>query len=177
MKKAISISILIAVFFVAYFLQTNFFTWFTISGIMPNLFIILTLFIGLFAGNKIGFSLGIIFGLTIDILVSQTIGITALLLGIIGLAVEYLEKSFSKDSKIMIMIVTIISTIFFELGYYIFKILKFNAIFELIPFLKILAIEILYNTILIIILYPIMQKMGNKLEEIFKIKKILSRYF
>ena len=50
MKKAIAIISLIIAFFVIYFLQTNFFTWFTIGGIMPNLFIILVLFIGLFIG-------------------------------------------------------------------------------------------------------------------------------
>lgn len=144
---------------------------------MPNLFVILVLFIGLFAGNKLGFILGIIFGTIIDLLLGQAIGITALLLGIIGLAVEYLDKSFAKDSRIMLMMVTIVSTVFFELGYYIFKILRFSATVEFVPFLKILLIELLFNIILIIILYPIIQNMGNKLEEIFKSKKILSRYY
>ena len=53
MKKTIAIISLIIAFFVIYFLQTNFFTWFTINGIMPNLFVILVLFIGLFAGRKL----------------------------------------------------------------------------------------------------------------------------
>ena len=136
MKKTIAIISLIIAFFVIYFLQTNFFTWFTINGIMPNLFVILVLFIGLFAGRKLGFAFGIVFGLILDLLLGRTIGVSAFLLAIIGLVSEYLDKSFSKDSRIMIIITTIAGTIFFEVGYYIFKIIKFGAIFEFIPFIS-----------------------------------------
>ena len=177
MKKTIAIISLIIAFFVIYFLQTNFFTWFTISGVMPNLFILLVLFIGLFVGKKVGFILGVVFGIILDLLLGQAIGITAFLLAVIGLVSEYLDRSFSKDSRIMLMMIVIVGTLFFEVGYYIFKILRCGAIFEFIPFIKILIIEIIFNLILTIILYPVIQKMGNKLEDIFKSKKILSRYY
>ena len=177
MKKAIAIISLIIAFFVIYFLQTNFFTWFTIGGIMPNLFIILVLFIGLFVGKKVGFILGIVFGTILDLLLGQAVGISAFLLAIIGLVAEYLDKSFSKDSRIMLMMIVIAGTSFFEIGYYIFKILKYSTALEFLAFIKILIIEIIFNLILTIILYPLIQKMGNKLEDIFKSKRILSRYY
>lgn len=177
MKKAIAIISLIIAFFVIYFLQTNFFTWFTISGIMPNLFVIFVLFIGLFVGKKMGFAFGIIFGFVIDFLLGRSIGISAFLLAIIGLASEYLEKSFSKDSKLMIMLTVAVGTMLFEIGYYIFKIIKWNATFEFLLFIKILLIEVLFNIILTIIIYPLIQNLGNKLEEIFKPKKMLTRYY
>lgn len=177
MKKAIAIISLIIVFFAIYFLQTNFFTWFTISGIMPNLFVIFVLFIGLFVGKKMGFAFGIIFGLIIDFLLGKSIGPSALLLAVIGLISEYLEKSFSKDSKLMIILTVAVGTMFFEIGYYIFKIIRWNAIFEFLPFVKILLIEVLFNIILTIIIYPLIQNLGNKLEEIFKTKKMLTRYY
>ena len=164
MKKTIAIISLIIAFFVIYFLQTNFFTWFTINGIMPNLFVILVLFIGLFAGRKLGFAFGIVFGLILDLLLGRTIGVSAFLLAIIGLVSEYLDKSFSKDSRIMIIITTIAGTIFFEVGYYIF-INGMNS--KIAPNLIILTI----------ILYPIIQNAGNRLEDIFKNKKVLSRYY
>lgn len=52
-----------------------------------------------------------------------------------------------------------------------------DVVIEIIPFIKIVAIEILYNSILVIILYPIMQKVGYNIEEIFKGSNILTRYF
>lgn len=56
MKKTITIICLILSFFVIYFLQANFFTWFNIAGIMPNLYVILVLFIGLFMKRKLRIS-------------------------------------------------------------------------------------------------------------------------
>jgi len=144
---------------------------------MPNLFIILVLFIGLFVGKKLGFVLGIVFGLIIDFLLGQAVGVSAFLLGIIGLIAEYLDKSFSKDSRIMLMMIVIAGTVFFEVGYYVFKIIKYGVAFEFVPFIKILVIEIIFNIFLTIIIYPLIQNMGNKLEEIFKNKKVLSRYY
>ena len=64
-KLAIVIS-LILMFFLTYFLQVNVFSYFTIAGISPNLFIIYILFIGLYATQFLGISFGVIFGLILD---------------------------------------------------------------------------------------------------------------
>lgn len=177
MKKVMSIFLLVISFFIIYFLQANFFTWFTIAGIKPNLIIIFVLFLGLFASKKIGIIFGIIFGFYIDIIIGRQIGISGIILGIIGLLGEYLDKNFSKESKITIIIMLMGCTIFYELGCYIFNIITLNLELELIEFTKILLIEILYNAIITIIIYPLMQKVGHNLEEIYKTKKILTRYF
>ena len=177
MKKVMSIFLLVISFFIIYFLQANFFTWFTIAGIKPNLIIIFVLFLGLFASKKIGIIFGIIFGFYIDIIIGRQIGISGIILGIIGLLGEYLDKKFSKESKITIIIMLMGCTIFYELGCYIFNIITLNLELELIEFTKILLIEILYNAIITIIIYPLMQKVGHNLEEIYKTKKILTRYF
>lgn len=54
MKKGFIFLALFVTFILLYLLQANFFNWFTIAGIKPNLFIILILFIGLFAGKHVG---------------------------------------------------------------------------------------------------------------------------
>lgn len=68
MKKALTILILFITFIIIYFLQLNFFSWFTISGIKPNLFIILVLFIGLYSGIKMGAGFGLVLGFILDII-------------------------------------------------------------------------------------------------------------
>lgn len=177
MKKTLTILGIIITFFIIYFLQANFFTWFTISKVMPNLFVIFILFIGLFIGKKLGLVFGIIFGIYIDLLIGKAIGISGIMLGIIGFIAEYLDKSFSKDSRITIMLMVAGATIVYEIGIYVFQIIKWNSNIELIPFLKILSIETIYNIILAIILYPLIQRVGNKVESLFKNKKIQTRYF
>ena len=85
MKKALVIIELFIVFLILYFLQSNFFSWYNILGISPNLFIILILFIGLFMGRTYGFILGIFFGLILDFFIDTKIGIYAIVMGITGI--------------------------------------------------------------------------------------------
>lgn len=177
MKKVISIIYLIITFFVIYFLQTNFFTWFNIAGIMPNLFVIFIIFIGLFVGKNEGFILGVAFGLCIDFLIGKCVGISAILLGMLGIIGEYLDKNFSKDSRMTLVFIVAAGTAIYEIIYYVFTTIRFGATFEILTFIKILLIEIVFNIFITIIIYPIIQIIGEILEEIFKSKKILTRYF
>ena len=71
---------------------------------------------------------------------------------------------------------TIGSTVFFELAMHLVNIMKFHIETDM-SLLTTLAIETLYNAILVIILYPIMQKIGYYLEDVFKSKKYLTGYF
>lgn len=177
MKKVVSVILLILVFLIIYFLQANFFNWFTIAGVKPNLFIIFVLFIGLFAGKKLGAILGVIFGLFIDIVIGRQIGISCLMFGIIGLLGEYLDKNFSKESRITIMLMIAGSTIIYESGCYTYNVITQGSYFELLSFIKILLIETLYNLLISIVIYSLVQRVGHTLEEIFKTKNILTRYF
>ncbi len=177
MKKARSILIILLLFIVTYFLQINIFSWFNIAGIMPNLFVILVLFIGLFVGEKIGVISGLLFGLILDLLLGKTVGFSSALLAIIGYLGEYFDKNFSKDSRITIIIISMISTILYEIGMYIVNIVKFKANIEIPTFILTLLIENLFNTLLLIIIYPLMKKLGYYLEESFKKRNFQTRYF
>lgn len=177
MKKAFVILALIITFIIAYFLQSNFFSWFTIAGIKPNLFIILVLYIGLFAGRTTGSILGMLFGLLLDVFIGTKIGITGILLGIVGFAGGYLDKNFSKDSKITIILMCMGATAFSEVADYFVSVIIYQIEVQLIPLLTIVGIEAIYNSILIIIFYPLIQRTGYRIEEIFKGSNILTRYF
>ena len=177
MKKTMAIIWLIIAFFIIYFLQSNFFNWFNIAGVKPNIFIIFVLFIGLFAGGKVGAILGLIFGIILDFLIGRTVGISGILLGIVGALGEKFDKNFSKESRITNMLMVTGCTIIYEIIVYIYRIVGFNVNPEIISFLNILLIEIIYNMIIVIIIYPIIQKAGYALENTFKVKNILTKYF
>ena len=113
----------------------------------------------------------------IDIIIGRQIGISGIMLGLIGLAGEYLDKNFSKESRLTIVIMIISATLVFEVGCYIFNTMTLNMSIEIFSFVKTLLIEILYNIIITIIIYPIMQRLGHILEETFKTRTILTRYF
>ena len=144
---------------------------------MPNLFVLFILFIGLFVGNKMGAIFGIIFGIIIDLVIGRIVGPSSVLLGIIGLLGEYFDKNFSKDSKITLILMEAFSLLIYEIGMYVFRVIQYGSEIEIITFTLTLLVEIVFNILLTIILYPGIKKLGYYIEESFKGKKILTRYF
>ncbi|MBR2744703.1 MAG: rod shape-determining protein MreD [Clostridia bacterium] len=177
MKKVSSIIIMILVYFFIYFLQINFFSWFNINGVKPNLFIVLVLLVGIFIDGKAGAIFGFISGLYTDFLFSNTIGISAILFAVVGYSSTILENRFSSDSKITILIMQSIVTAIYEFVLVGYRALFLHAYTDILPFIYILAIEILFNALVIIILYPLIQRFGFYLESVFNKKEMLTRYF
>ena len=75
------------------------------------------------------------------------------------------------------MLMTIGATLICEAVSYLIQIIVLKLSIELIPFIKIIMIETLYNSILIILIYPLIEKAGDLLERIFKEKSILTKYY
>ncbi len=177
MKKVFITFILILVFFLLYFLQVNFFSMFTINGISPNLFIIFILCIGLFTNQFLTLFLSIVFGLMLDFSFGTRIGITSIMLCIIGYIASYFDQNFSKENRITIIIMVAISTFIYEFGYYFLKssIIGFER--EYLFFFRIVTIEIIYNVLLTILFYPLIHKVGFIIDRNFKENNILTRYF
>lgn len=177
MRKITTIILLMIIFFMIFFMQSNIFSSFTIAGIKPNLIIIFVLFIGLFTTQALGIGFGVICGLIIDLIYGRVIGTTAIMLCIIGYLGSYFDKNFSKENKLTIILMTIGATLIFELGLYFINSIILDFDREYLYFFKILIIEIIYNILLTIILYPLIQKTGYLLERTFKRNNILTRYF
>lgn len=177
MKKAVINIVLIITIIIIYYLQSNFFSWFSIAGIMPNLFVILVLFVGLFTNRTMGTAYGVGVGIILDFLLGKRVGIYAVSLGMIGFLAGVFDKNFSKDSRMTIMFMvagaTLISEVLIFLINYVF--LSINV--EIINFIKILLVEIIYNILITIILYPLIQKCGYYIENEYKGNKILTKYF
>lgn len=177
MKKFSIILGLILSFLIIYLLQVNFFSWFNLAGVKPNLFVILVLIIGLFSGRSIGTTFGIVFGLALDFFIGKSIGLSALMLGIVGFVGGYLDKSFSKDSRVTMITMICITTIIYEIGITILNYFINNANINIWYIIKTLIIELIFNSIITIIIYPLIIKFGYRIEENFKENKILTRYF
>lgn len=144
---------------------------------MPNLFVIFALFIGIFGNKTMGTIYGLIVGLILDFIIGTKIGIYCIGLGLIGFLSTVFDRNFSKDSRMTIMVMVVVATVIFEVLSYILNYVFASTNIEIINFIKILAIEILYNIILTIILYPLIQKAGYYIENEYKGNKILTKYF
>lgn len=88
-----------------------------------------------------------------------------------------LDKTFSKDSRMIILVMGVICTTIYEIILYILQYMVMGINIEIVQFINILLIEIIYNVIIIIMLYPLMKITGYELENEIKGDKILTRYF
>ena len=177
MKKFIINLFFVLTVFIIYFLQSNFFTWFNIAEVMPNVFIIFVLFVGLFTNKTLGTIYGVIIGLILDLLFGTKVGIQAVSLGLIGFLAAIFDKNFSKDSRMTIMVMVLGSTIIVEVINYLLKYMFIGNSVEIFNFIRILILEVIFNSILTIIIYPLIQKFGYEIENEYKGNKILTRYF
>lgn len=177
MKKTVINIILAIIAIFIYIVQANFFSWFNIAGIKPNIFIIYVLFIGLFATRTMGTIYGLIVGVLLDFIIGTKIGIYSVGLGLIGFLSALFDKNFSKDSRMTLMVMVVVATGIFEILSYLLNYVFVSIQIEIVNFIKILAIEMIFNLILTIILYPLIQKWGYYIENEFKGNKILTRYF
>lgn len=134
MKKTLIYISLILVFIFIYLLQSLFFVNFTIAGVQPNIIVILVLFIGLFMGRSRGIIYGVIYGILMDLWIGKNIGITSICLAIVGVIGGAFDKNFSKDSRIVILLIGAFCTLIYEVLLYIFQIIFFNVSVEIFPF-------------------------------------------
>lgn len=177
MKKFLINLILIIIGFVIYFLQSNFFSWFSIAGVKPNLFVVYVLFIGLFGNKSMGIIYGAGVGIFLDLIFKEKVGQNLLGLALIGIIATIFDKNFSKDSRITMMFMVFGSTVIFEVASYFINYIIYSINVELVNFVKILAIEVVYNILITIIIYPLIQKFGYYIENEYKGNRILTRYF
>ena len=177
MKKVLINVLLFITFIIIYVLHSNLFSWFKIAGVMPNLFVIFIVFIGLYSNKITGITYGIVIGLLLDLFIGKKVGITAIMLGVVAIMGVVFDKNFSKENRFTLIIMVMASTIIFEVGSYFLSYFIYENYIQIWPFIQILLIECVYNALLTIILYPLIQILGNKIEEEYKGSKILTRYF
>ena len=89
--------------------------------------------------------IGIIFGIFIDIWIGKILGITSIALALIGVISGILDKTFSKDSRLIVLIMGIICTIIYEIAVYIMQYIVIGINIEILQFIKTLLIEVIYN--------------------------------
>ena len=99
------------------------------------------------------------------------------MLCVIGYLGSYFDKNFSKENKLTIIMMVAGATVIYEFGLYFLNSLILNFDREYFAFLKIVLIETLYNSLLSIIFYPLIQKTGYLVDRTYKKNNILTRYF
>ena len=102
-----------------------------------------------------GIIYGAVCGIFLDLLYEANVGINITGLVLIGILAILFNKNFSKDSRITIMFMVFGTTIIFEVITYFINYVLYSTNVEVISFIKILIVEVVYNILITIIIYPL----------------------
>lgn len=145
-------------------LQSTLFEYIAIIGIKPNTAIIIIVSIAFMRGEIEGAFVGLTTGILQDSFFSSFIGIHAFLGMATGFLCGKLYRGFYKENFIIPISLTIISTLLYEIFYYILSILLRGYTNFLYFLNKIILPEVVYTAIFSILVYQILYFINKKLE-------------
>ncbi|MCL5289647.1 MAG: rod shape-determining protein MreD [Bacillota bacterium] len=104
---------------IALLLQSTLFSFLQVSGVKPDLVLMLVIFNGFLRGSREGAFLGFLAGLAQDIFTGNYIGLNALAKMTAGYLAGLAEARFYKESVIIVTLVTFMVGIASQLAYYV----------------------------------------------------------
>lgn len=164
----------------ALFLQSTFFGFYSISGVIPDLVLILVVFFALFNGPVQGAIYGYLCGLLEDLFLGRLIGVNALSKALTAYIIGRLQGNVFKENLLVgvlgVLLATFINSFFvlvlsfaaldgFPLDFDIFKITAFQIVYNL--FLAVPVYVWYYNAAH----FGVLKQGGDRFNEISKIRK------
>ncbi|MCC8152074.1 MAG: rod shape-determining protein MreD [Lachnospiraceae bacterium] len=161
--------LVIAVIIIACFLlQSTVFKTLSIASISPNLLVVVTAAFGFMRGKKEGLFVGFFSGLLIDLMFGSVLGFYALVYMFIGFLNGFFRKAFFPDEILLPIALIALSDFSCNLVTY-FILFWFRGRFQFGYYLlHTILPELVYTMLIAVLLYFILFKINQKLEEIEK---------
>lgn len=154
----------IAMVFIGYFLQTGVFTKLALGGIVPNLFVICTVSIGMIRGKKEGCIIGFVFGILMDALYAMYFGVYALLFAVMGYIAGYVQQIFYEEDMTLPIVMIGVADILYGIAIYLFGFFPRGRTEFFFYLGRIILPEMVYTLILAVFLYRIIAFVNRKIE-------------
>lgn len=154
----------IAMIFIIYFFQTCVFTHLALGGIVPNLFIICTVTIGMIRGKKEGCLIGFFCGILMDALFGVYFGMYALVLSVIGYLAGYVQQIFYEEDMTLPIVIIGIADLLYGIAIYLLCFLTRGRMDFIFYFGRIILPETIYTLILAVFIYSIIGWINKKIE-------------
>ena len=161
MRRIIVLALLIYVNFI---LQSTIFGFHNVSGITPNLMLILTMSFGLMRGRKEGLLVGFFCGFLADCMFSSVLGPYMFIYMIIGYVNGFFHKNYIIEDVLLPLVIIIIDEIIFNVSIYIVFFFLRNHLNFGDYLMNIILPETLSTTLLTIFVYKIYVFINKKLK-------------
>lgn len=156
-------AVMFFIIIIGFLLQTSIFPHIQIIHIMPNILIILTAVSGFMFGRKVGLFSGFICGALMDLLYGNVVGIGIAIFVIIGYGNGRANKLYFKDDLSIPLLAIAISDFCYGIIYYICYFLLRGRMDILAYLLDIIIPEMIYTTLLGILVYKFLHWLDEKL--------------
>ena len=140
-------------------LQSTLFQQIEIYGVAPNTALILVISFAIYSGRNKGAGIGFFVGILQDIIFGRTIGLNALVFMIIGYLIGLMDQKIFKDNLLIPFIFTALTTIIYEMINLLLIFLLGYRIELLNIIKKMLIIEVIYNSIISLIIHYYISKL------------------
>lgn len=155
-----------AIIILCFLLQSTIFQVLSFGSISPNLLIIVTASFGFMRGRKEGLWVGLFSGLLIDLFFGTYLGFYTLLFVWIGYVNGMFRKFFYPEDIKLPMLLISASDLICNLGIYVLQFLFRGQFRFSYYFLHIMLPELVYTILVTLVLYFVILKINQKLEEI-----------
>lgn len=165
MRNFLTGVIVFGVILISIWLQLNLFNNIPLLGVKANIGIVLVVTLSTLCGQGIGISVGITYGMLSDILFGKAFGIYTFLYFLIGFFCGKISKGFSKENRTAIVMITIATTIIYEIiSYFIFMII-FDYDVEVISMIRIVLFEGIYNILIARLFYKFFSNLSETINK------------
>lgn len=153
---------------ICFLLQCTLFQALAFASISPNLLIVVTSSFGFMRGRKEGMWIGLLCGLLLDIFFGSVIGFYALIYAYLGYINGFFRKMFFPDDIKLPLILIAMSDFSYNILVYLFLFFLRGKLRFPYYLIHIMLPELVYTILVTIVLYFVILKINNRLEEIEK---------
>lgn len=164
MKKFLTYLFIFLLVVCLYILQIFVIDGHSLFGLKPNLLLISVVTVSLWYGLYVGSIYSFIIGFITD-LIFGSYGQFTICYSIVGCIIGFLNYNYRKENKVALLYVTALATCIFEFSQYILFIFKTTSYISVIYLLKHIIIASLLNICIAYIIYGILYKITEKLDD------------
>lgn len=150
MRRVIVLFFLIIITFL---IQTTLFSFHDVTGIAPNLLLIMTMSFGIMRGRKEGLLVGFFSGLLFDFFYSSLVGPYAFIFMIIGYINGFFHKTFLMEDVLLPVVIISIDQLILDFLIYVGSFLLRNRTDLKFYFIHIILPQVLYTALVTAIIY------------------------
>lgn len=162
MKRCITIGIIIIICFLC---QTTVFHFIKLSGVVPNLLLIVTMSFGLMRGRREGLLVGFFSGLLVDIFFGNVMGPYALIYMTLGYINGFFHRIYYVEDVLLPMIMITINDFMYNTIVYVIFFMLRNKLNFLDYLSDVILPEMMYTILVTLFFYKLLVRINLRLKK------------